>query len=261
MQSILRDISQNFEYLLLLFIRTTALLVTSPIFSRRNIPNTYKIGFCLVLTYAVFAGSGAHAIQAEGTLEYAVLVIKELVFGAALGYVTTLFFTLVQTAGYIIDMQIGFGMVNVLDVQNNISIPLLGNLLYIVLLISFLAVNGHHKLIYIINQTVTGIPIGQVALSPRLGITALEVFVLAFMLAVNVAIPVVAAGMLGEVAMGIIIRTMPQMNMFVVGIPLKIIIGFAILAITMPIYVAFTNTIFDKMFAAASQMLGGLAPG
>jgi|LSQX01.1.fsa_nt_gb flagellar biosynthetic protein FliR len=261
MESVLKNIGENFEYLLLLFIRITGLLVTSPIFGRKNIPNTFKIGFCLILTYAVFAGIGGGTVQVDGVLQYAVLVVKELLFGVALGYVTTLFFTLVQTAGYIIDMQIGFGMVNVLDVQLNISIPLIGNLLYIVLLISFLCVNGHHKLIYILTQTAKSIPIGQVALSPQLGITALEVFMLAFMLAVNVAIPLIAAGLLGEVAMGIVVRTTPQINMFVVGIPLKILIGYAMLLITIPVFVAFTNTIFDKMFISVSQMLRGLMPG
>ena len=176
-----------------------------------------------------------------------------------LGYVTTLFFSIVQTSGQVMDMQMGFGMVNVFDVQNNINIPITGNLLTIVLLISFFSVNGHLQLIYIVNATFTAIPVGEVVLNPLIGITALEVFVLSFLLAIKVAMPMIAAGLLGEVMMGVVVRAIPQMNIFVVGIPLKIILGFLMLLLILPVYVCFTNTIFDQMFTAMDRMISGLA--
>jgi flagellar biosynthetic protein FliR len=75
----------------------------------------------------------------------------------------------------------------------------------------------------------------------------------------NVALPLIASGLLGEVAMGFIIRTVPQMNVFVVGIPLKIILGFLILLLVLPVYVQFTGEIFKHLFASIEKMLGGLA--
>ena len=260
MEQIINDVSQNLDYFILIFIRVTALIVSSPIFGRRNVPNTIKISLCVLLTYIIFtAYPNAPVISYSGILEYALLCIKEMLFGLVLGYVTTLFFAIAQIAGYVIDMQIGFGMVNVFDVQNNISVPLTGNFLYIVMIVSFLGVNGHLQLIQIIYATYRQIPAGAVTLDPKIATTALQVFIQAFLLAMNVAMPMIASGLLGEVAMGFIIRTVPQMNVFVVGIPLKIILGFLILLLVLPVYVSFTGEIFKNLFASIQKMLEGLA--
>lgn len=260
MEKILHDVAYKLDYFILIFLRVTALVVSSPLFGRRNLPNTLKIGFCLLLTYVVFcAYPQAPAIQYSGVIGFALLCAKELLFGLVLGFVTTMFFSIAQTAGFIMDMQIGFGIVSVLDVQSNISVPVTGNFLYIIMMITFLGINGHHRLIQILEATFINIPAGAVALSPNIAWTALEVFVMAFILAVNVSMPVIAAGLIGEVIMGFIVRTVPQMNVFVVGIPLKIIIGFAALMLVLPVYVIFTETIFKNMFDGISKMFAALA--
>lgn len=259
MDKILDSINQNLDLFILMFIRVSALIISSPIFGRKTLPNLLKVGLCLAITYVVFAAYSPKTVPVySGVFEFALLCIKELLFGLVLGYVTTLFFSLVQTSGQVMDMQMGFGMVNVFDVQNNISVPVTGNLFNIVLLLSFLGVNGHLKLVYILTSTFKQIPVGTVALNPAIGLVALDVFILAFMLAVNVAMPLIAAGLLGEVAMGFIVRAIPQMNVFVVGIPLKILLGFLALLLILPIFVGFTNVIFDRMFESVNTMILGL---
>ncbi len=260
MDGILSTVTANLDYFILLLLRVSALIISSPIFGRKNIPNTLKIAFCVVVTYVIFsAGPAGREIRYSGVVEFAMLCIKELLFGLVLGYVTTLFFSLVQTAGQIMDMQMGFGMVNVFDVQSNISVPITGTMLNIILMIAFFGVNGHLQLIYIVQSTVTNIPLGEVTLNPAIGLAALEVFALAFLLTVNVAMPMIAAGLLGEVAMGFIVRAIPQMNVFVVGIPIKMALGFLMLIIIIPVYVAFTDVIFHNMFESINKMMAGLA--
>lgn len=260
MDGILSAVTANLDYFILLLLRVSALIISSPIFGRKNIPNTLKIAFCVVVTYVIFsAGPAGREIRYSGVVEFAMLCIKELLFGLVLGYVTTLFFSLVQTAGQIMDMQMGFGMVNVFDVQSNISVPITGTMLNIILMIAFFGVNGHLQLIYIVQSTVTNIPLGEVTLNPAIGLAALEVFALAFLLTVNVAMPMIAAGLLGEVAMGFIVRAIPQMNVFVVGIPIKMALGFLMLIIIIPVYVAFTDVIFHNMFESINKMMAGLA--
>jgi flagellar biosynthesis protein FliR len=259
MEQLLAGLINHMDYFLLIFVRTTALIMASPIFGHRNVPATVKIAFCLVLSYVVFAGNpNGPTIVYTGLLDYAVMFIKELLFGMVLGYVTTLFFSIAQTAGYMMDMQMDFGMASAYDTMSNTNVPLTGNFLNIIMLITFFAVNGHQKLIFILNSTFTQIPVGHVALNASLGVTALEVFVLAFVLAVNVAIPLIVAGLLGEVALGILVRTIPQMNIFVVGIPLKILLGLTVLVLIIPIYVGFTDTLFNQMFTSIEKMLSGL---
>ncbi len=258
MEQILGSIYANLDGFILMFLRISGLLIGSPIFGRKNLPSLLKIGFCLLVTYIVFAAAPAGASYGSA-LEFILLCVKELLFGLALGFVSTLFFSVVQTAGQIMDMQMGFGMVNVFDVQSNISVPVTGNLLNVVLLIAFFGVNGHLRLVHIITATFSHIPPGHVVLNPAIGLVALEVFVLAFLLVVNVAMPLIASGLLGEVAMGFVVRAIPQMNVFVVGIPLKIAIGFLMLLLILPVFVHFTDVIFERMFVSIDKMIAGLA--
>ncbi len=261
MEQIIGAVTANIDYFMLMFIRVSSLLMASPIFGRKALPNLVKIAFSLVVTYAVFAAKPeTHTIVYSGVIEYGLMCVKELLFGLVLGYVTTLFFSVVQTAGQMIDMQMGFGMVNVFDVNSNISVPVSGNLLNVVLLVAFFGVNGHLHLIRLLVGTFGSIPPGQVALNPIIGMTALEVFTLTFMLAVSVALPLLASGLLGEVALGFIVRAIPQMNIFVVGIPLKILLGFMMLLIIMPVFVSFSDVLFERMFDSINHMMAGLAP-
>ncbi len=207
------------------------------------------------MTYLFMAGTPIVGNLAYGTLpEYVLLCIKELMFGLSLGFVTTIFFNLVYSAGQMIDMQIGFGIVSVYDIQNSSQVPVIGNLLNILLLIVFFSVNGHLKLVSILYATVEKVPVGHVQLSPDLVLAILEAFSLSFVLAVMVAMPIIASGMILEVVMGVLIRSVPQMNMFVIGIPLKIAVGLVVLMASIPVFVGFTDQIFSDMFRAVGRV-------
>lgn len=260
MEAIVYAIANHADYFALVLIRVSALVVSSPIFGRKNLPNLVKIALCIALTGLLYSTwETVPVLEYRGVLEYMLLCVKELMFGLVLGYVTTLFFSLAQTAGQAIDMQMGFGMVNVLDAQSNLSVPMMGNFLYIVLLAAFFAVDAHRQLIYILLSTFRNIPVGEVSLNPMLGYSALEVFALSFGLVINISMPVVAAGLIAEVFMGFVVRTTPQLNIFVVGIPLKIILGFVVLMMILPVYVSFTQDIFTEMFNSVDYMIRGLA--
>ena len=248
----------NFDYFLLLILRVSGLLISSPIFGRKNIPNTAKIAFCIMLSYLMFVAFPPVRLAYTHLFGYAMMAILELLFGVAMGYVTTLFFQLTFTAGQIIDMQIGFGMVNLFDPSSDMNIPITGSLLNLIMLISFFVVNGHHKIIAILYSTISTIPIGQVTLSFSIAGAALMVFSLAFMLAVNVAMPIIVSGILGEAVLGLLIRTVPQLNVFVVGIPVKIVIGLIMLIFMVPIFVFFTQGLFDRMFEGMETMFRNL---
>ena len=259
MEQVIRQVSENLDNFILMFLRTSALIFASPIFGRKNVPNIVKISFCMLLTYVVFASFGVHIqINYNNVLEFALFCIKELLYGLVLGYVTTLFFAITQTAGHVTDMMMGFGMVNVFDVQSRAKVPLTGNFLYIILIISFFAANAHLQLIYILQATFTQVPVGSVVLNPKIGYVALEVFILAFVMSLNVAMPIIASGLLGEVVMGVVIKAVPQMNIFVVGLPLKVILGILMLFLVLPIYVSYTDTMFSEMFTSIDAMFKGL---
>jgi flagellar biosynthetic protein FliR len=250
----------HWDYLLLLLLRVSGLIFSSPVFGRKNIPAMAKIGYCACIAYLLFT-----TVKSSQSLDYnndvlifILLCVKELLFGLALGYVLNAFFTLVFTAGQMIDMQMGFGLVNVFDPQSNLNIPMVGNFLNIIMLLVFFAVDGHHRLIQILSMTVERIPVGSVVFSPGIALVAVEVFIQTFALAVSVALPVIASGLLGEALMGVVIRSVPQINPFAVGLPLKVMTGFVVLLAMLPVYVNFLPQIFDKMYVGVDNIFAAM---
>ncbi len=146
---------------LLIFVRITGLFVISPIFSRRNMPGAIKIGFSLMLALILINTLKVQDIhiQYNNILEYVGIIAKEFLTGLTLGYVAYLIFTAVHFAGQIIDMQVGFGMVNVIDPVSNIQVPITANFYYIMAMLLFLVCNGHHVLIKALFESFNTIPI------------------------------------------------------------------------------------------------------
>ena len=260
MLSFVEQLAGNFEYVMLFFLRTSGLIISSPIFGRKSVPALIKITFCLVVGYFFFTVVPVQAepIRYSGMSAYFMLSVKELLFGIVIGFVTTMFFNLTFVAGQMIDTQIGFGIANVYDVQNNTQIPLLGNVLNLMLLLAFFETNGHRMLYTILLNTFHRVPVGYVQLSGKLAASAAEAFAQSFLLGVSVAFPVIASGMLLEVVLGIMIRTMPQLNMFVVGIPVKLIVGMLVFLFTLPAFAALSSVIFGEMFVSIERMFEGL---
>ncbi len=259
MAEIINAITLYSDFFFLAFMRISGLLFTT-IFSRRNIPMQARIMLCLTITAALFPlYPKIGPLAYSSVLGYAMLIALELLFGLVMGYVMNAFLQLVFTSGTLIDMQMGFGMVNVFDVQANLSVPIMGNLLNLILMMVFIATNGHLKLIEIIHLTFFRAPIGHILISVNIVQVALDVFVRTFTLAIMVSMPIVASGMVLEVALGIIVRTVPQMNVFVVGFPLKIMIGFIVMIMCIPVFVELSEPVFDEMFAMIDQMFRGFA--
>lgn len=262
MSSTINSIFENADYFLLLFFRVGALFISSPIFGRTNIPNLTKIGFMATLAYFFFiAGPAPVAVEYATLFGFFLLIAREIILGMAMGFVTNLFFTLTYTAGQLIDMQIGFGVVNVYDPQNNTQVPMIGNVLNILLLVLFFIMDGHHRLIYVVYLTLEALPVGTLQLSPNIGLVALEVFANAFTLGVMVALPVIASGLTLEITFGALVRTVPQIHMFVVGMPIKALLGFLLIIILIPVFAGFSERIFSQMFSAMDMMFATLQGG
>ncbi len=240
----------HLDYVFLLFLRVSALLIGSPVFGRGNVPRPSKIGFCAVLTLVFIMAAPAPAVYPVygHLLEYVLLCLRELFFGLAMGFVLTAMFSLALTAGSMMDYQIGFNMASIYDPQNNMQAPLTGSLLNLMLLVLFFSTDGHLRLIEIMYRTLEAVPVGTALPAPGIMWAAVEVAGKSFLLAVMIAMPLVAAGTMLEIALGAAIRTVPQLNMFVVGIPMKIIIGLFVLLLSLGVFADFSKVIFSRAF-------------
>ena len=261
MTSTVNAILGSADYFILLLLRVGGLVFSSPIFGRINIPQIAKIGLIVAITYLFFTiFPQTVALEYSSLIGFMLICASELLLGIALAFVTNLFFSITTfTAGQLIDMQIGFGIVNVYDIQNNTQIPMMGNILNLMLLILFFSVNGHLRLIDMVYLTVDNMPIGTLVISPNMGRVALEIFTRAFLLGVMMALPILASGLTLEIAFGVLMRAVPQIHMFVVGVPLKMVVGIIIFVFTLPVFANFSDRIFGEMFRSIESMFATFA--
>ncbi len=248
-------------HLMLIVTRMAALFTFTPLLARQQIPNAAKIGFSLLtglILINIYPPPDVYPYNNLYALAFA--VICELSVGLVIGFITALFFNAIYTAAHVIDMQIGFSMAQMYDMSAGTQVAVTSGLLNTVLVVSFVFSGGLNQLIIMTARTFAVIPVGGGILKPEIVPLVAEAFTRCFVIALQISMPVLAAALLAEVALGVVVRTAPQMNVFVVGIPLKIVLGLFILMLMMPAFVDFSNTVFNNMFAYINRAIGGMVP-
>ena len=211
---------------LLLSVRISALLLMTPLLYAAALPLLVRVlmalGFACVIALP-FAGTGAAAPQDAGLLLQAVL--RELVVGATLGLGVLMAFAGFALAGRLVDVQVGFGIAQVFDPTTRTRMPVLSSIFALFAAVFFFLVNGHQALLRGIAYSVERFPVGQpvplAAAAEPIVREAAALFTLGFALAA----PVVLGLLLVDFALGVISRNLPQMNMLVLGVPVKIVAG------------------------------------
>jgi flagellar biosynthetic protein FliR len=214
------------DFFILILLRISGFIFTSPVFGRREIPNILKIGFCLYLSYMLLlSGLIPQMEMAAGLGPYLLTGVLEVSKGMLLGWVSMLFFSLFMTAGQLIDIQVGFQMAGILDPQFGTKTPLTGNLLNILVFVVFFQVNAHLDMLTILIGFFRATPIGSLINIQQIYALVSNAFIFTFFLGVKIALPIILIILFVEVVLGVIVKFMPQMNVFVIGIPFKILVG------------------------------------
>ncbi|MDD2619651.1 MAG: flagellar biosynthetic protein FliR, partial [Syntrophomonadaceae bacterium] len=182
-------------------------------------------------------------------------LVVEILIGYTIGFIAYLVLATIQLAGQIMDMQMGFAIVNVVDPQSGTQIPLMGNFTQIFALLIYLVINGHHYLIQALVQSFRIIPVLGLSLNHDFFDLLLEMSIKMFVIAVKISAPVLVSVLISDIAMGFIARTVPQMNVFIVGMPLKILLGFVTLFIMLPVYLWLFGSLFNEFFAYVDKMI------
>ncbi|AIQ36492.1 MULTISPECIES: flagellar biosynthetic protein FliR [unclassified Paenibacillus] len=250
---------QSLPVFLLIFCRITAFFVVVPVFSSQGVPTTFKIGISFFVALVVFSASGT-GITIPQDFSYILLIMREVLIGLLLGFIGYLMFMAIQTAGSFIDIQIGFGIANVIDPMTGTSAPILGNFKYMIALLMFLSMNGHHHLLDAIVYSYKWIPMNNDLflrmVDGSLSEFLVRTFAQSFVLAFQMSAPLVTALFLTDVGLAFLARTAPQYNVFVIGVPLKIIIGLALLLVLMPGLAVLFQNLFEIMFESMENLLG-----
>jgi len=208
----------------------------APAFSARAVPATVRIYLALALAAVMGAQiSAGQVVHCSGPGSYVMAIFAELAFGAVIGFGLSLLFEAVRFAGEALDMQIGLSQATALDPATENQTAIISRTYYFMALVIFLQLDGHHWLLAGLNRSFELIPIG--AATYQAGVAKLMINLVGsiFSVGLRLAAPVMAAIFLTDLAFGFIARVVPQMNVFLVGIPAKLLVGLAVLSVSAPL--------------------------
>lgn len=252
---------------LLVLLRTLGVAGTAPWLGNTQVPTIWKIGIGLLLAIIVELTIPAHELLPGAASialpQFIVLAVQETLVGVALGFVMNVIFAAVQMAGGLLDVQIGLSIASIITPGLVGPVTLLSNLEYMLFTLWFLAVNGHYVIILAILQSFRVLPIGVASFSGPLENVLVQSTANLFVLAVQMAAPVMLALFITNVSLAAAAKAVPQMNVFAVGLPLSLFVGFVVLSSVMPdLGAAFQGlvTLLETQIDDVLRAMGGVFP-
>jgi len=246
----------NYLVFLAVFTRMTGMLIFNPFFGRKNIPVIIKMGFAFFTTVILMGFLPPNTtIQDGNVLTFMLICCKELFVGFVVGFIMQIFLSSLQLAGNFMDLQMGIGMASIYDPQSNISMALSASLLNFFYIVLFFVTNAHLTFIKIIFASYSILPLGGFMFNPQCGQYIVLLFADIFILAIKLALPLVAIEIITELGLGILMRTVPQINIFMVGLQLKLLVGLFLLVLILPGVFDFLDTMTNTMFKSIQEGL------
>lgn len=247
---------------LLITIRFSGIFLVTPLYSSQIIPIQVKSGLSLIsgfILYPIIFQEGAIPFP-DSVLEVIFNLVNELLIGLILGFSVFLIFSALQLAGQLLDLRMGFAMVNVIDPFTGSNAPLIGQFKNILAILLFLIINGHQQIIRALVASFKILPLTRPFLTPELMGYIFRIAGDIFLIGLRLALPVMAVLFIVDVVFGFLARTVPQMNVFILGFPLKILIGFLILLLSMPFMIEFLIDILQSIDTELANLLKLMKP-
>ena len=228
-------------------IRTGGIFFTSPVFGSTVLKPQVRMAFSIIVAAVLYPF--VPAIPFGGDINTALLILqifKELLIGVAIGTMTSVLFTGVQLGGYLIDFQMGFAMVNVMDPETGGSFSYISQVQNVLLILIFIAIGGPALIIQAISYSYSAIPAGNFDINPNALLFAATLFGKVFIIAMTLTAPPLIVLMATNAVMGVMARLIPQINLLVVGFPIKIAVGIIMFTLSLRyLFVAFEKIAFN----------------
>lgn len=218
---------------LLITARMSGFVLFNPLLGRQNFPGFFKAGFILVLSVFTYSVEESRVAAPAGVLPLAAALLLEVAVGLVLGMIVQFFFYIPQMAGLSIDTQMGMTMNQIYDSGSQSNMSVTGTLLNTMMILLFFAGNGHHTLLRIMLTSGEIVGYGSVSIGNDITNLALELFIECTVLAVKLAMPILAAELIGQLGMGVLMKVIPQINVFSINIELKVLVGLGLLLMLM----------------------------
>jgi flagellar biosynthesis protein FliR len=238
--------------------RILALVASSPVIGNRQVPARVKVGFAMLVTFLI-----APTLNIPPDIEAAsgaglFILLQQILVGLAMGFAMRLVFTAVEMAGDIIGMQMGLGFASFYDPVNSTQTQVIAQFLGIIAALAFLSLNGHLYMLAALAESFQAFPISTNLPSAN----AMHTLALwggsIFAHALRLSLPLIAALLITNLALGILTRSAPQLNIFAIGFPITLVVGFATLMLTLPYLAPLLETFMqagqDMMLRIAQQL-------
>lgn len=247
------------QVFLLVLMRVSAFIFVSPGFSLKGVPPMMKIGLSVGLSTPVYSVMPVFSV-AYSFPSFMVLAIKEVLIGLAIGYISLLFFSAAEMAGSFADAQAGFTMAALLDPSLGVNMSFLGKVYYWLALAIFFLGDLHHLMIQAIVQSFDQVPIvATVAVVQTEGIVKL--FSMVFTAAFNLAAPLMIVALLTEILLGVLSRTVPQINVLILSMPLKVLVITIFMLAFLPVLMDNLSSFLPLMIKYTNEFIQSLSLG
>lgn len=241
--------ANDLEYFLLIMIRIVMFVAVAPLFSQKGVPSQVKVGFSFFMAAVLYGAMEDRPILEYSSIwGYAVIVVKEAMAGLIIGFAANMCTTIVTFAGQIVDMETGLSMVNLMDPNTNMNVSISGVLYQYVITLMLLVSGLYQYMVVALAETYELIPVnGAVFKSERI-LESIVIFLNDYVsIGFRICLPVFAAMLLLNAILGIMTKVAPQLNMFSVGMQLKVLTGISTLFITVGMLPTASSMIFSEV--------------
>jgi flagellar biosynthetic protein FliR len=230
---------------LLIFLRVAAIVFSAPVLDTATIPVLFKAGLAFAVSILLLPVVDALVtVKGLSLMTFVIGVFSEIAIGVTIGLSVKLLFTGIQLAGQIVGFQMGVAMANVVDPASSSQIPILAQLYNLTAMLVFLAINAHHMFFTALVDSYRVLPPLSIPISPQLVDMMMRLAANMFVVAIKVGAPLIAVMLVVSVGLGLVARTVPQMHIFIVAMPLKIVIGLVFMMIVAPYLTAYLIDMF-----------------
>lgn len=235
--------------------RVTGVVELNTVLSRSEIPGTVKGMFIFMISAMIFIWTGGNLMaEPETLLEYGFMLVKELAIGACIGFGMELTLAVIRFGGTVIDFMMGLNMAQMYDPSSNQQTTPNANRFAIFMCLIFFITNGHVRYLEIIFNSIKLIPFGMVQLNINIATYMFEMFNQCMIMGLEFAFPLIAIELLTQICLGILMRVIPQLNIFSVNFQLKIIAGMVMLLILYNPMSEFIINLLEDMYTHLDEI-------
>lgn len=251
----------DLEYFLLILVRVSGFVFVAPFFSARGIPARYKVAFSMFIAICLFDVAPRASLVYSTVYGYALIVMRELVTGVILAFASLICMQIGGFTGQIIDMMTGLSMVSVMDPATSMNVTITGALYQQVLMIMLIISGMYRYLIKALADSFTVIPVNAAVPQTNILLKTMLEFMKDYMvIGFRITLPVFIVSFTLNMVLGILAKVSPQLNMFAVGMQLKILVGLGILFLTSSLMSVASDFVFDQIKILLQEFAYGLTP-